>query len=150
VAPNLAPGTALAKLGETMFEVRDAAADVRLQSSQPWFVPTSVANGLRRDAVAALENARAEAWQPLTRDAAVEPPVPCPENTLTDLANVYNQRAAAFDARHGVKAVGSAYDSHGTLGEVSLMITKHGVRWSLSLCPKQAKGVIGVQGTVKA
>jgi 23S rRNA 5-hydroxycytidine C2501 synthase len=24
------------------------------------------------------------------------------------------------------------------------------VRWSLSLCPKQAKGVVGVQGTVKA
>jgi hypothetical protein len=30
------------------------------------------------------------------------------------------------------------------------MITKHCVRWSLSLCPKQAKGVIGVQGTVRA
>ena len=30
------------------------------------------------------------------------------------------------------------------------MITKHCVRFSLSLCPKQAKGVIGVNGTVKA
>ena len=30
------------------------------------------------------------------------------------------------------------------------MITKHCVRYSLSLCPKQAKGVIGVKGTVKA
>ena len=30
------------------------------------------------------------------------------------------------------------------------MITKHCVRFSLSLCPKQAKGVTGVQGTVKA
>jgi putative protease len=30
------------------------------------------------------------------------------------------------------------------------MITKHCVRFSLSLCPKQAKGVIGVQGTVRA
>jgi hypothetical protein len=35
-------------------------------------------------------------------------------------------------------------------GEVSLMITKHCVRFSLSLCPKQAKGVTGVQDTVKA
>jgi len=33
---------------------------------------------------------------------------------------------------------------------VSLMITKHCVRFSLSLCPKQAKGVTGVQGTIKA
>ena len=30
------------------------------------------------------------------------------------------------------------------------MITKHCVRYSLSLCPKQAKGVTGVQGTVRA
>jgi putative protease len=30
------------------------------------------------------------------------------------------------------------------------MITKHCVRWSLSLCPKQAKGITGVQGTVRA
>jgi putative protease len=30
------------------------------------------------------------------------------------------------------------------------MVTRHCVRWSLSLCPKQAKGVVGVQGTVKA
>jgi putative protease len=30
------------------------------------------------------------------------------------------------------------------------MITKHCVRFSLSLCPKQAKGVVGVQGQVKA
>nr|MCU0775075.1 collagenase-like protease [Ideonella sp.] len=72
------------------------------------------------------------------------------DDTLTYLANVHNQRAADFYARHGVKVVGSAYESHETLGEVPLMITKHCVRWSLSLCPKQAKGVTGVQGTVKA
>lgn len=30
------------------------------------------------------------------------------------------------------------------------MITKHCVRFSMSLCPKQAKGVIGVKGTIKA
>jgi putative protease len=30
------------------------------------------------------------------------------------------------------------------------MITRHCIRFSLSLCPKQAKGVIGVQGQVRA
>jgi putative protease len=44
----------------------------------------------------------------------------------------------------------AAYESQEELGEVSLMITKHCVRYSLSLCPKQAKGVTGVQGTVRA
>jgi 23S rRNA 5-hydroxycytidine C2501 synthase len=49
-----------------------------------------------------------------------------------------------------VKVIAAAYESHEELGEASLMITKHCVRWSLSLCPKQAKGVVGVQGTVRA
>ncbi len=136
----------LSKLGGTIFE----AGAVALRWSRPWFLPASVVNALRRDAVAALEAARAAAFTRLPRAQPVEPPVPYPEDTLSYLANVYNQRAAAFYAKHGVKVIAAAYESHQELGEVSLMITKHCVRWSLSLCPKQAKGVIGVQGTVKA
>jgi len=140
----------LARLGGTLFEVRDPSADVQVHWREPRFVPPSLLNALRRDAVAALEAARAEAFVPLPPGAPVEPPVPYPEDTLTYLANVYNGRAAAFYARHGVKVIDAAYESHEELGEVSLMITKHCVRWSLSLCPKQAKGVTGVQGTVRA
>lgn len=136
----------LAKLGGTLFE----ATLVTLALSRPWFLPASAVNTLRRDAVAALEAARAAAFQRLPRGVAVEPPVAYPDDTLTYLANVYNGVAAAFYAKHGVKVIGAAYESHEELGEASLMITKHCVRWSLSLCPKQAKGVIGVQGTVKA
>jgi 23S rRNA 5-hydroxycytidine C2501 synthase len=136
----------LGKLGGTIFEARR----VRLALAQPWFLPAGVLNGLRRDAVAALEAARAAAFERLARAMPVEPTVAYPEDTLSYLANVYNRRAADFYARHGVKLVGAAYESHEELGEVSLMITKHCVRWSLSLCPKQAKGVTGVQGTVRA
>ena len=136
----------LSKLGTTIFEARR----VRLALAQPWFVPASVLNALRRDAVAALEAARAASFARLPRARPVEPPVPYPEDTLSYLANVHNGRAAAFYARHGVKVIESAYESRETLGEVSLMITRHCVRWSLSLCPKQAKGVTGVQGTVRA
>lgn len=136
----------LAKLGNTLFE----AARVDIAWSRPWFVPASVANALRRDAVAALEAARAAAFTRLPRAQPVEPPAPYPEDSLSYLANVFNHRAAAFYAKHGVKVIDAAYESHQETGEVSLMITKHCVRWSLSLCPKQAKGVIGVQGTVRA
>jgi putative protease len=136
----------LAKLGDTIF----AARRVRLAMREPLFLPASQLNALRREGIAALEAARAAAFERLPRAAPVEPPVPYPEDTLSYLANVYNARAAAFYARHGVKVVGAAYESHEELGEVSLMITKHCVRWSLSLCPKQAKGVTGVQGTVRA
>ena len=30
------------------------------------------------------------------------------------------------------------------------MITRHCIRYSLSLCPKQAKGIAGVQGQIRA
>jgi putative protease len=76
--------------------------------------------------------------------------VPYPEDSLTYLANVFNHKARDFYARHGVKVIEAAYEAHEETGEVSLMITKHCVRFSLSLCPKQAKGVQGVQGQVRA
>jgi len=76
--------------------------------------------------------------------------VPFPDDHLTYLANVYNHKAHDFYVKHGVKVVEAAYESKEELGEVSLMITKHCVRYSMSLCPKQAKGVIGVKGTIKA
>jgi putative protease len=136
----------LGKLGNTLY----AARRVRVALHQPWFLAASTLNALRRDAVTALDDARIQALPRLPRAQPVEPPVPYPEDSLSYLANVYNTKAAAFYERHGVKVVGSAYESHEELGEVSLMITKHCVRWSLSLCPKQAKGVTGVQGTVRA
>jgi putative protease len=105
---------------------------------------------LRRDAVAALEAARAAAYVRPARAQVAEPPAIYPEDTLSYLANVYNHKARDFYAKHGVQVIAAAYESHEETGEVSLMITKHCVRYSLSLCPKQAKGVVGVQGTVRA
>ena len=63
---------------------------------------------------------------------------------------MFNHKARDFYARHGVRVIDAAYESHQEPGEVSLMITKHCVRYSLSLCPKQAKGVVGVKGTIRA
>jgi collagenase-like PrtC family protease len=86
----------------------------------------------------------------LPRATPVQPPVPFPEDTLTYLANVFNHQAHDFYVKHGVKVIDAAYESKEEEGEVSLMITKHCVRFSMSLCPKQAKGVVGVKGTIKA
>ncbi len=136
----------VAKMGNTPF----AVLGVQIEFLQPWFVPLSVLNPLRREAVEALEAARAQAFTRLPRAAAVQPPAPYPEDTLSYLANVFNQKARDFYAQHGVKVIAPAYEAVEELGEVSLMVTKHCVRFSMSLCPKQAKGVIGVQGTIKA
>jgi putative protease len=113
-------------------------------------VPSSLANKLRRDAVEKLEAARLEACVRPLRKAAVEPPAKYPEESLSFLANVYNSAARTFYAKHGVKLIEAAYEAHEETGEVPLMITRHCIRYSLSLCPKQAKGVIGVQGQVRA
>ena len=136
----------LGKFGATVFSALDIAIDL----SQPWFVPASLLNQLRREACDGLEAARLSAYKRPQRAQATEPPTPYPEDTLTYLANVFNDKARQFYARHGVQVIAAAYESHEEEGEVSLMITKHCVRFSLSLCPKQAKGVKGVQGTVKA
>jgi putative protease len=109
-----------------------------------------VINKLRRDAVEKLEAARLEAYIRPQRKAAVKPPAQYPEESLSFLANVYNSAARAFYAKHGVKLIAAAYESHKEAGEVSLMVTRHCIRYSMSLCPKQAKGVVGVQGTVRA
>ncbi len=136
----------LGKLGETIFE----PLQVQLDLPRPWFVPPSQLNTLRREAVAALEADRLTGLHRLPRAQPVQPPTPYPEDTLTYLANVYNDKARQFYAKHSVKVIAAAYEAQEEPGEVSLMITKHCVRFSLSLCPKQAKGVTGVQGTVKA
>jgi putative protease len=136
----------LGKLGNTMFEVEE----IELALSQPWFVPSAAINALRRDAIAAHEAARLTAWDRPQRAAADEPPAVYPDTQLSYLANVYNESARAFYHKHGVQMIDAAYESHEEPGEVPLMITKHCLRFSFNLCPKQAKGVQGVQGQVRA
>jgi len=127
----------LGKLGNTIFE----AAEISLKLTQAWFVPTSAINQLRREAVEALEAARSAAYQRPARTLPVEPPVPYPETELSYLANVFNEKARAFYTKHGVKLIDAAYEANAEKGEVSLMITKHCLRYSFNLCPKEVKGI---------
>ena len=136
----------LSRFGNTDFELKA----ITINWNQPWFVPSSVANKLRRDAAEKLAAARLAAHVRPQRKPAVEPPAIYPEEALSYLANVYNSAARAFYAKHGAKLIAAAYERHGEAGEVPLMITRHCIRYSLSLCPKQAKGVMGVQGQVRA
>ncbi|MGZ3181072.1 MAG: peptidase U32 family protein [Telluria sp.] len=138
--------TSIGKLGNTMFE----AGSIALALSQPWFVPAAAINALRRDAVAAHEAARLAAWERPGRKRPAEPPAAYPDTQLSYLANVYNEKARAFYHKHGVQLIAAAYEAHEEAGEVPLMITKHCLRFSFNLCPKQAKGVQGVQGQVRA
>jgi collagenase-like PrtC family protease len=136
----------LGKLGGTDFSVKEINLDI----GQPWFVPASVVNALRRDAISQLQQVRANGYRRPAPGMPAEPPAIYPEDTLSYLANIYNRKARAFYEKHGVQAIASAYEANEELGEVPVMITKHCLRYSFAMCPKEAKGVIGVQGTITA
>jgi hypothetical protein len=140
----------LSRLGTTLFIAIDASVVWTAPSFDPIVVPSSRLNALRREAVEILQSARANSFTRRPRALPIAPPAPYPHDSLSYLANVLNQAARNFYARHGVKVIAPAYEALEEPGEVSLMITKHCVRYSLSLCPKQAKGITGVQGTLKA
>ncbi|MGQ7819338.1 peptidase U32 family protein [Metapseudomonas furukawaii] len=134
----------LSQLGTTQYHARD----IKLDAPQAFFVPNSQLKALRRDAVEKLTEARITAHPRGGRKPETDPPPVYPEAHLSFLANVYNQKARDFYHRHGVQLIDAAYEAHEETGEVPVMITKHCLRFSFNLCPKQAKGVTGVRTKV--
>ncbi|UCV06362.1 peptidase U32 family protein [Dechloromonas denitrificans] len=125
----------LAKFGNTMF----VAALPELQLSQAWFLPTGAINALRREATEQLEAARLAAHPRPPRATPATTPVPYPQDELTYLGNVFNTKARQFYEKHGVKLIADAYEANQEKGMVSLMITRHCLRYSFNLCPKEVK-----------
>lgn len=134
----------LGQLGTTQYH----ATAIELDAPQAYFIPNSQLKALRRDVIEVLTVARVEAHPRGGRKAETTPPPVYPESHLSFLANVYNQKARDFYHRHGVKLIDAAYEAHEETGEVPVMITKHCLRFSFNLCPKQAKGVTGVRTKV--
>ncbi|TCN88890.1 peptidase U32 family protein [Shewanella fodinae] len=122
----------LTKLGGTRYR----AGNVEIVTAQPWFVPAALLNGLRRDAVAALEQVREHNYQrpqPCPRD----PNAVFPQKYLSYLGNVNNASAKAFYEQHGVIKIEPSYEQNQLLEDTPLMITKHCLRYSFNLCPKE-------------
>jgi putative protease len=134
----------LSKLGTTIYYSAGAQIDCEVVP----FIPGSQLKALRREAIEALTQARVAAHPRGGRKAVSVPPPVYPESHLTFLANVYNDKARTFYKRYGVQLIDAAYEAHEESGEVPVMITKHCLRFSFNLCPKQAKGVTGVRTKV--
>ncbi|WP_370558159.1 peptidase U32 family protein [Edwardsiella tarda] len=132
----------LSKLGQTLYQARTVTIDL----AQPYFVPNSQLNQLRREAIERLDALRAGQDNRPRRKPALMPPVLYPQTHLTYLDNVYNHLAREFYQRHGVTLIEAAYEAHAEKGEVPVMITKHCLRFAFNLCPKQARGIQGVKG----
>ena len=134
----------LGQLGTTIYH----AEGVEFDAPQALFVPNSQLKALRRETIEALTAARIAAHPRGSRKPVSVPPPMYPESHLSFLANVYNEKARAFYHRYGVQLIDAAYEAHEETGEVPVMITKHCLRFSFNLCPKQAKGVTGVRTKV--
>ncbi|SPW34028.1 Uncharacterized protease yhbU precursor [Edwardsiella tarda] len=132
----------LSKLGQTLYQARTVTIDL----AQPYFVPNSQLNQLRREAIERLDALRAGQDNRPRRKPALTPPVSYPQTHLTYLDNVYNHLAREFYQQHGVTLIEAAYEAHAEKGEVPVMITKHCLRFAFNLCPKQARGIQGVKG----
>ena len=125
----------LSKFGNTIF----VAEPVELKLSQTWFLPVSAINALRREATEQLEAARIASHPRPPRAVPAVNPVPYPQEELTYLGNVFNTKARQFYEKHGVKLIEEAYEASNEKGMVSLMITRHCLRYSFNLCPKEVK-----------
>ena len=134
----------LGQLGTTEYH----ATAIELDAPHAFFIPNSQLKAVRREVIEALTAARVNAHPRGGRKAQTNPPPVYPEAHLSFLANVYNQKARDFYHRHGVKLIDAAFEAHEETGEVPVMITKHCLRFSFNLCPKQAKGVTGVKTKV--
>ncbi|MDR3212839.1 MAG: U32 family peptidase [Azoarcus sp.] len=126
----------LGKLGDTPF-----AADIIECTGTPCFLPAAAINALRRDAVTRLDTARLAAHLRAPRATPAAPPTNFPQDSLNYLANVLNDKARAFYEHHGVKVIEAAFEANETAGDVSLMVTRHCLRYSFNLCPKEVPGI---------
>ncbi|HSJ58465.1 MAG TPA: U32 family peptidase [Anaerolineae bacterium] len=119
----------LEKTGDTPF----TAVEVDLAWGSPYFVPVSMLNELRRDALANLLEARA-ANRPRMPGGVVRNEVPYPETRLDHRGNVLNRQAEAFYRRHGVTEIEPAAESGVDMEGRVVMRTRYCVQHQLGLC----------------
>jgi len=126
----------LGKLGSTDF----VANKINLLVEQVWFLPSSVVNELRRDAVDALMLARVSTYKRPERWLH-DKNARFPQKSLSFLSNVANEQARSFYEQHGVIQMEDTYEKNKVLHDAPLMVTKHCLRYSFNLCPKEVEGI---------
>jgi putative protease len=122
----------LAKLGASEFR----ALRVDLDLPRMPHVPLATLNGLRRDLVEELRRQRAR-LRPVRVVAHAPNQAPFPEQELSFLGNVLNQKAAAFYRRHGVGRIEPAAESGLDMHGRKVMTTRMCIKYEMGLCPRK-------------
>lgn len=124
--------TQLARMGESIYRL-DA---LEVHSSPMRFVPASVLGALRRNALTALDEARAVAYRRRERRAE-QTDLSFPEAALTGEENVTNSLAERFYRDHGVQTIEPGYDLGCDLRDRTVMHMRYCLRRELGWCLKQ-------------
>lgn len=126
----------LSKLGNTPF----FAAEVDVNMSEMWFVPSSLLSDMRRDAIDKLIlNRRVRYRRELVKVSNYRAKPQYPQRVLSYLGNVANAKSHKFYAERGVEKISPAFERL-QLDDVPLMFTKHCLRFSMGWCPVRQKG----------
>ena len=123
----------LQKLGNTPFYFNS----LELNFSNEWFIPSSLLVNLRREVVEKLIDTRLASYK-REEYKVVESNHPYPEQNLSYLGNVLNEKAKQFYKDHGVETVAPAFEAE-PLDDATLMFTKHCIRYSMGWCPVYQK-----------
>lgn len=126
----------LVKSGGTEFE----CTDVNVELSQPYFLPISILNTLRRGALEALSEER-QRNRPKIQPGTIDRTVPYHEKKLSYFGNVLNKHTADFYKRHGVTEIEPAAESGIDLHGRQVMTTRYCIKHQLGLCPRKVTGV---------
>ncbi|MBN1405405.1 MAG: DUF3656 domain-containing protein, partial [Candidatus Omnitrophica bacterium] len=121
----------LSKLNDTIF----ACGDIAIKLKQMYFIPLSVLNGLRRDAVSKLLDER-EKNRPKKSAHILVNDIPYPSETIDYLGNCLNKKAQKFYERHGVIVSELAAESGIDMSGRMVMASKYCVKRELGLCKK--------------
>jgi len=146
----------LSKLGDTIFEIRrhcgldpqspkkqeipafagmTMGLDIEIDFKEMWFIPVSKIAQIRRTLVEKLLAERTKTY-PKQEVVFQKTNHPFLAQDIDYRANIFNQKAADFYQRHGVKKFDFAFE-HSPVEDVELMRTKHCLKFSFGFCPKQ-------------
>ena len=129
----------LSKLGDTIFR----ATHIDIKCEQPFFIPASTLNELRRQTVALLQEERvaqhlAHRGANLTLAERRQNTTPYFESTVDYRANIINERCRQFYQRHGADTTEYGLEKSLNYQGKALMTTKYCLRYELGCCLKVA------------
>lgn len=122
----------VAKTGDTVFRVET----IEIEWGTPRFVPSSVLNGLRREALEMLDAQRLKTYPREIRRPS-DDTAAYPQTTLDYRANVTNRQAEAFYQKHGVTTIEPGFELQDDHIGREVMRTKYCIRREMGECLRE-------------